>query len=119
MSGVRRGAIDPCYWVRGIQEAEPRSPLVSRKGSVPLPHGDRAMPNDGNHPGLPALEGEQDNQELTRHPPVIAATMLLAAIVRMMRSPAVPAKFAPIAALVAWVAALNVEWGLPFEFGDG
>jgi len=50
---------------------------------------------------------------------VIASTLLLTAIVWKVRSPAAALKCAAIAAPVAWVVAILVEWGFSFALGAG
>ena len=48
---------------------------------------------------------------------VVLGTLVLAAIVWRVRSPAAAVRWTAIATGVAWVAALVIEWGLSFAYG--
>jgi hypothetical protein len=48
---------------------------------------------------------------------VVAGTLVLAATVWRIRSPAAALRWTAIATGVAWVAAVVIEWGLSFAFG--
>ena len=48
---------------------------------------------------------------------VVLGTLVLAAIVWRVRSPAAAVRWTGIATGVAWVAAIVIEWGLSFAYG--
>jgi hypothetical protein len=48
---------------------------------------------------------------------IVLGTLVLAAIVWRVRSPAAAVRWTAIATGVAWVAALVIEWGLSFAYG--
>lgn len=50
---------------------------------------------------------------------VVAGTLLLAAIVWRIRSPAAAVKYTAIATPVVWVVAFFIEWGFSFVVGAG